>query len=98
VPSATVIETIETSAPSFASDRLHCAFKVRKHRHDDLAVDVVHDHQRDEQGEHRPGITARYRPLARRVAQMVNAGAHASSYCPRSSRCGSPSANSFPTA
>ena len=41
--------------------------QVREHRHHDLAVDVIDDHQREQDREHRPRVTARRRTVVRRV-------------------------------
>ncbi len=41
--------------------------EVREHGHDNLAVDIVHDHQREDDREHRPGVTSRRRTMVRRV-------------------------------
>ena len=43
--------------------------EVREHRHDDLAVDVVDDHQREQDREHRPRVAARRRALVRGVVR-----------------------------
>ena len=61
-PSATVIETIETSAPSWPIRQVPLRLEVREHRDHDLAVDVVDDHQREHDREDRPGVAARRRP------------------------------------
>ena len=45
--------------------------EVRKHRHHDLAVDVVDDHQREQDREHRPRVTTRRRTMVRRVEGNV---------------------------
>ena len=46
--------------------------EVREHRHHDLAVDVVDDHQREQDREHRPRVTTRCRTVVRRVEGNVS--------------------------